>query len=236
MDIHPTVMSIQVGKPLKLGREGATDPMERPWESGIFKSPVVGPVWLGKENLQGDGQADLKLHGGPEREVLAYAREHYTFWRQALDLPEMTEGSLGENFIITGLTENDVCIGDVYTIGDALIQVSQPRQPCWKLARRWKVKDLAFQAQVTGRTGWFFRVLREGFVEQGQALILVDRPYPEWTVEQVNSIRYSRDVSQETVLSLASCPLLAESWRTALVAKAKGVSENIEGRVIGRNR
>jgi MOSC domain-containing protein YiiM len=234
--MHPMVVSIQVGKPRKLGREGAIEPMDRPWESAIFKSPVVGPVWLGKENLQGDGQADPKHHGGPERAVLAYAEEHYTFWRHALNLPDMTEGSLGENFVVAGITEKDVCIGDVYSIGEALIQVSQPRLPCWKLARRWKVKDLALQAQITGRTGWFFRVLKEGFVEPGQALDLVDRPYPEWTVEAVNSIRHSRDVSNETLLRLASCPLLADSWRAALVAKANGATENVEGRVIGNNR
>jgi MOSC domain-containing protein YiiM len=229
--MHPTVVTIQVGTPLKLGREGAIEPMDRPWESAIFKSPVVGPVWLGKENLQGDGQADLKHHGGPERAVLAYPQEHYSFWRHKLDLPEMTEGSLGENFLVAGITEKDICIGDVYSIGEALIQVSQPRLPCWKLARRWKVKDLALQAQITGRTGWFFRVLREGFVEPGQVLDLVDRPYPEWTVDEVNSIRYSREVSQATVLRLASCQFLAESWRTALMAKANGKTENVEGRV-----
>lgn len=235
MSIRPIVMTIQVGKPRYLGTEGADTPMDQKWESAIYKLPVDGPVWLSKENLQGDLQANSKLHGGLERAVLAYPEIHYSFWRQKLGLPEMTIGSLGENFVISGATEKDVCVGDVYQIGDAIIQVSQPRQPCWKLVRRWKFKELALLAQNTGRTGWLYRVLKEGFVERGQSLILQNRPYSEFTIEQVNMKCYSRNVELETALKMASCPSLEESWRVALMAGTKGLSEEIEGRVFGEN-
>jgi MOSC domain-containing protein YiiM len=209
MDV-PLLVSIQVGLPRQLGTEDAADPMERPWTTGFFKERITGSVYLGKTNLVGDGQADLNLHGGVEKAVLAYAATHYPKWQQELHLLDFPYGAFGENFTVAHQSEEDVCIGDIYRIGEAQVQVSQPREPCWKLARRWRMKDLPKRAIANGRLGWYFRVLTEGVVESGLPLILVDRPLPEWSVARVNKAFYrDRQDSSE----LASCPLLSASWR-----------------------
>ncbi|RMD61489.1 MOSC domain-containing protein [Candidatus Parcubacteria bacterium] len=188
----PRLISIQVGRPRQLGIEGAPDPMDRPWVTSFFKDPVDGPVWLGLTNLAGDGQADRENHGGPDKAVLAYAAAHYPLWRSELGRPDLPFGAFAENFTIEGLTEASVCIGDVYAIGDVRVQVSQPRQPCWKIARRWRIKDLTARVRETGRTGWYLRVLAEGYVEPGLPVTLIERPYPQWTVARATEIMHRR--------------------------------------------
>jgi MOSC domain-containing protein YiiM len=210
------LVRILVGKPRDLGGDGAPT-----WRSGICKEPVDGPVWLGKTNLSGDGQADLKHHGGSDKAVLAYAEAHYPRWQKELGLPRFFHGATGENFVIAHQTEESVCIGDTYRIGKAVVQVSQPRQPCWKPARRWNVPDLALRMQNTGRTGWYFRVLEEGAVETGTEVILLDRPYPQWTIARCNEIMYRRREDRESAMQLAACPSLSESWVRTLLKRAE---------------
>jgi len=217
------LVSIQVGLPRRWGDPEATDPMERPWESAIAKEPVQGPVWLGRTNLIGDGQADLKHHGGPDKAVLAYAAAHYPLWRAELGRSDLPYGAFGENFTINGLTEEVVCIGDVYAIGEARVQVSQPRQPCWKIARRWRIKDLTARVVETGRTGWYLRVLTEGYVEARVPVELVERPFPQWTVARATEVMRNRWRDQAAARALAECPALAQSWKETLIA---AVQEN----------
>lgn len=218
------VVSIQVGLPQLLGQAGACDPMDRPWTTGFLKEAVSGPVFLGRLNLVGDGQADLKHHGGLDKAVLAYPLEHYAYWRSHLDIPDLPQGGFGENFTTQGQSESEVCIGDVYTIGEAEVQVSQPRQPCWKLARRWRVKSLALAVQKTGYTGWYFRVLREGFVEAKTELILRERPCPQWTIAKAHHLMHYDLKNREASAELASCPFLSASWTSTLM---KRVNRNI---------
>lgn len=164
--------------------------MDRPWTTGFFKEPVSSAVRLGLINLEGDGQADLVHHGGTDKAVLAYSAEHYPGWRQSMNNPSLPFGAFGENFTITGLTEADVCIGDIWQVGDeAVLEVSQPRQPCWKLARRWRIKSLALDVQQTGRTGWYFRVLTEGIVAAGMRLVLLFRLV--WKCGTKNVLKFS---------------------------------------------
>lgn len=233
---QPYLVSIQVGLPQDLGIEGAPDPMDRPWSTGFFKQPINQPVWLGKTNLNGDGQADLLHHGGSEKAVLAYAAKHYDEWQQQLMCPDLACGAFGENFTIAEQTESSVCIGDTYEIGDALVQVSQPRQPCWKLSRRWRIKDLALQVQQTGRTGWYFRVLREGYVAPKQLFTLVDRPYPQWTIARANEIMHQHLNERELAAQLAACPLLAPNWQRTLMNRAsRGTNPDPKPRLLGAN-
>lgn len=215
----PKVVTIQVGLPRTLGREDAPDPMDRLWSTGFFKEPIQGPVWLGRTHLQGDGQADLENHGGPDKAVLAYSADHYPYWREQLALPELPYGAFGENLTVVGQAEAEVCIGDIYDFGEATVQVSQPRQPCWKLSRRWRIADLAVQVKTVGRTGWYFRVLQEGMVEPGMVLTLRDRPYPEWTVARANHIMHHDFKNWEAAAALAQCPLLSKNWQEHLLRR-----------------
>ncbi|MCZ2340665.1 MAG: MOSC domain-containing protein [Bacteroidales bacterium] len=234
--IDPVLIAIQVGKPRHLGQEGAEDPMDRPWTTGVYKEPVVGPVMVRKINIDGDEQADRVHHGGPDKAVMVYSANHYPAWQRELgDLP-LSYGAFGENFTIQDLTESDVCIGDIWQVGhDVQVQVSQPRQPCWKLARRWRIKTLALQLQQTGRTGWYFRVLQEGMIAPGMSMTLCDRPFPHWPVSQANHVMHVDKNNLSAALELAAVPLLAENWRATLTRRAQHQHSDPNKRLIGEN-
>jgi MOSC domain-containing protein YiiM len=218
----PLLVSIQVGLPRSYGQDGADDPMDQPWQTGFYKQPVDGPRWLGRTNLAGDGQADLVNHGGPDKAVLSYAASHYPGWRDELGRPDLPHGAFGENFTIEGLNEETVCIGDRYALGQAIVEVSQPRAPCWKLARRWRIKELTALVERSGRTGWYIRVLEEGEVRPGLTLTLLERPYPQWTVARATQVMRGRRHDRAAAGELAGCELLAASWRDRLAEAAAG--------------
>jgi MOSC domain-containing protein YiiM len=212
----PILISIQVGLPRDLGFAGSLDAFEKPWTTGIFKEPVRGAVWVGKMGLAGDGQADLTVHGGIDKAVCSYCGDHYENWRRSPELTTMEPGAFGENFTIAGLAEPDVCIGDVWVGGDVVLQVSQPRQPCWKLARKWGIKEFADRVITSGRTGWYFRVLTEGSISCGIALTLRERSSPEWTVSAANRVMHGRPFDREGSARLAAVPTLSASWKATL--------------------
>ena len=212
----PTIVSIQVGRVLALGAPGAADAMDRPWTTGFFKAPVAGPVAFAALGAAGDEQADRINHGGPDKAILAYSAEHYPVWQSDLNLPELPFGAFGENLTIAGLTEADVCIGDSWQSGEVLFEVSQPRQPCWKLARRWRVKSLPATVIQTGRTGWYLRVLAPGELAAGSTLALIARPNPAWTIRRANEVMHFHKYDADESLALAAVPGLSASWRDGL--------------------
>lgn len=226
---------IFIGVPKTIGNNEAEDKMDQKWTSSIFKQSVSQPIWLGKTNLVGDQQADLVHHGGPEKAIFAYPVEHYSYWRKTISNITIYPGGMGENFSLTNQLETDVAIGDTYEIGEAVIQVSQPRQPCWKPARRFKQQEFALQIQRTGRTGWYFRVLQEGIVEKNQLLNLIDRPFPEWTIAKCNEVMHdSKNLKDSEELS--ACPSLAINWQRTLKNRVqKGIEPNLIKRIYGPN-
>ena len=217
----PLVLSVQVGLPKTMGIEGSTNPDEAPWTSAIFKEPVEGPVWLSKTGLAGDRAAETDGHGGFEQAALGYSAEHYPAWRTELKQPFLKHGAFGENLTISRLTEQTVCIGDTYSIGDARVQVSFPRNPCWKLNRRFKLTDMVARVHATVRTGWYLRVLVEGFVERSNFVVLEQRPFPDWTVERAYHVYDQRAVDRDAALALADVSLLGEGWRRRLRSESK---------------
>jgi len=210
------LVSIQVGQPWQRGTVGAADPMQRPWTSAIFKDPVSGPVRVDQEGIAGDRQADLRHHGGTDKAVLAYCADHYPLWRDELESPEMTYGAFGENLSLAGWSEADVCIGDVVAIGDARFEVSQPRQPCYKLGRKFQRADMPKLVQKTGRAGWYLRVLTQGVIEAGQQALLQARPHPSWTVRRAQQVMNEARQFFEDAAQLSTLPQLAEDWQRAL--------------------
>lgn len=208
------ILSLQVGRPRPFGEH----PEGQSVQSAFAKEPVSGPVWLGRTNFAGDQQADLRHHGGHDKAVLAYAGGAYEAWRgEGLDLPF---GAFGENLTISGQDEATVCLGDIYAVGEALLQVAQPRIPCWKISHRWQIPDLAQRVERTGRTGWYLRVLQEGWVEAGQAVALVDRPCPAWPIRRVQEVLALSKQDGAAGLELAAVPVLAEMIRKVLLARA----------------
>lgn len=246
------ILSIQIGKPQTLhtpdpnavARAKGEPAGEPSWRSGIVKSAVQGAIFLGQTNLDGDGQADLKNHGGADKAVCVYAHEHYAHWQQQFGLGDVPTGAFGENFTTVGLLESEMCIGDTLRVGaedvggeqGVIVQLSQPRQPCWKLARRWQIADLAEQVQETGYTGWYFRVLQEGVVQAGDALHLIERPYPHLTLAEANRVMHHDKEDWEAIATLMACPLLSASWRNTLRRRINfhapaEVADRIYGRV-----
>ncbi|BBU55932.1 molybdenum cofactor sulfurase [Mameliella alba] len=189
--------------------------------SGIDKTPVTHPLTLGPEGFQGDEQADRRVHGGIEKAVHHYPLDHYSDWRAELgDLPALTApGGFGENISTRGPTEMTVAVGDVFRLGTALIQVSQGRQPCWKLNHRFGVPDMARRVQQTGRTGWYYRVLEPGTVAPGDRLELIDRLAPDWTLRRLWHALYVDRMNLVELEGIAALDVLAEGWRKYAVRR-----------------
>jgi MOSC domain-containing protein YiiM len=185
--------------------------------SAIDKQERYGQVYVSFKGLSGDEQADMARHGGFEKAVHHYPFDHYKKWMmqwgccsKALSKP----GAFGENISTTGITEESCCVGDIFEAGTAILQVSQARQPCWKLNTRFGKSDMAYQVQHTGLTGWYYRVIRPGFLEKGDTLKLLDRPCPQWPLSRLLSVFYKKDMLNYELLELVSqLQLLSPSWR-----------------------
>ncbi|MFB5673302.1 MOSC domain-containing protein [Paenibacillus terreus] len=183
--------------------------------SGINKLPADGPILLTRSGIPGDGQADLVNHGGPDKAVCVYDHSRYAYFAQLMDR-ELAFGAFGENVTISGAAEDTVSIGDIYRLGRALVQISQPRQPCFKLAAKYGWKELPQQFQQTGYTGYYFRVLEEGELAAGDAMELVERRKEHITVMEANRIMYQRKDQIEETKRLLDVEALSESWKATL--------------------
>lgn len=197
--------------------------------SAIDKRPAGAPVEVAMCGLAGDEQGDRRHHGGPDKAIHQYPAEHYEAWRRELcPVPAAlaSAGGFGENLSTFGMTEADVCVGDVYGVGAATLQVSQARQPCWKLNRRFGVPDMARRVQSSGRTGWYYRVLEPGVIAEGDALVLLDRPYPDWPLARILHAFYVETLDRPTLAGIAVIEALAPSWRD--LAKRRLESGRVE--------
>lgn len=203
------VHSLNLGLPRPLAWQG------RILHTSIGREPAAGPVALGTLGFAGDGQADLANHGGADKAVNAYFYGHYAAWAAELGRP-LPVPSFGENLTLAEGSEDQVCIGDIYRIGTALLQVSQPRIPCHKLAAWHRQEDLPQQVVASGRTGFYLRVLAPGLVAPGDALELVRRPPGAPTVAWANRIRHHEPANLAGVQRLLAAEGLAAAWHGAL--------------------
>jgi MOSC domain-containing protein YiiM len=217
-----SLLTVQIGAPKRYPLPDTLGGDERSWKTSFFREPSPERRWLYTTHLDGNAQADTKNHGTPDQAVLLYAAAHYPRWRAELDRPEIGPGGFGENFTVDGLSEETACVGDTYAAGGARIQVTGPRYPCVKIGRRWGIPALTEQVAATGRTGWYCRVVQEGWVEPGLPVELVDRPYPEVTVALVNDFGHGRNRDIEAARVVARCPLLPEWWQRLVVLRAEG--------------
>lgn len=204
--------------------------------SAIAKSPVRDAVAVTTLGLSGDEQGDLRVHGGVDKAVHHYPRDHYAPWQTDLGPhPLLAQpGAFGENLSSSGLTEAQVCLGDRYRLGSALVEVSQSRQPCWKLSDRFGIADMARRVQDTGRTGWYYRVLEEGDLRAGDALALQERPYPQWPLIRIIEVLYTRMLEPALLHEILALPLVP-SWRTLFERRLQqGQAENWQKRLTGQ--
>lgn len=210
------IESIQIGRVQKLGEREAKSPHDREWETAFFKTPVKGPHAIDANGFGGDEVADKKNHGGIDKAVLCYSIDHRPAWSSEVPELDTSSGAFGENLSLAGITEGDVCIGDVWHAGEVQLEVSQPRQPCWKMGRRHRMSDLPKRVVKNGRSGWYVRVKASGTLTAGDELVLVERPHPQWTILEASRLLYQKDIPLNDIRALASVPQLAAAWRTAL--------------------
>ena len=189
--------------------------MRKPVTTGIFKEPVRGRVMLRRLNLDGDGQADLENHGGEYKAVYAYAIEHYDHWRQELGRDGFPPGQFGENFTVQGMTEDDVHIGDVFRVGSALVQVTQPRSPCYKLGLKMGLPHFPKQFLASGRVGFYLRVLEEGEVGAGDLIERVRIDPERITVREMLRLLYIERDDREALARALRIQALSPRRRAA---------------------
>ena len=216
---------------------GRVQPYTRPGSrSAIDKQPLPGAVAVGPRGLAGDEQGDLRVHGGPDKAVHCYAWAHYAHWRETLPAagaPLAQPGAFGENLSLDGLDEHGSCMGDRWQIGSAQFEVTQGRQPCWKLNDRFGVTDMARRVQDSGRAGWYLRVLQPGLLKAGDTVRLLQRPHPTWTVARLLQLIAERECDQTLLGAVLALPL-PPSWQKLFSRRRdQGQAEDWAGRLLG---
>lgn len=203
---------------MKLISVNVAEPREIVWKgrvvtTGIFKEPITGRVAVRKHNLDGDRQADLRVHGGAKKAVYAYASEHYDFWRKELPEVEFSGGQFGENLTTQGLSEASAYIGDRYRIGSSLLMVTQPRLPCYKLAAKFNRDDIIERFLNSGRSGIYFSVIEEGELGAGDEIKLAERAQDEVTIADFVRLFLGQTTDQTLLEKAAALPNLPTFWR-----------------------
>ena len=202
------LISVNVGLPRVVMSNG------EPVSTGIFKEPVAGRVMLRTLNLDGDRQADLSVHGGPSKAIYVYPSEHYDYWKQELPEMELPWGMFGENFTTAGLFESELSIGDKFRVGSAVVMVTEPRMPCYKLGIKFGCSDIVKKFLASERTGFYFAVLQEGEVGAGDSIELIERSKHSVRVSDI-TLLYTREKRNVGLLRRAiEVEALPESWKS----------------------
>jgi len=213
------VLSVNVSKPKTITYRGKSV------TTGIFKEPVVGRVMVRKLNLEGDGQADLTVHGGVDKAVYVYDLDSYRYWERELGRADFAYGHFGENLTVEGLPDDQVHIGDVFRVGEALLEVSQPRVPCLKLEIKMEMPGFSRQFLASGRLGFYFRVLEEGLVGAGDTIEKVKSGPEQLSVRETAHLLYFEDDDLDRLHRVLHIPALAQGWRDAFAE----LLEELEG-------
>lgn len=188
------------------------------YSSAIHKTAVSDPILLTFEGLVLDEQADRKVHGGKDKALHHYPFEHYQYWQTCLGALHVLDqrGAFGENISTTGWTEKDICLGDQLAIGkEVIVEVSQSRQPCWKLNYRFNTPNMSQLVQTTGKTGWYYRVRQTGLIAPNADIELIARPFPQWPLDRVNRVMFASQVTPEEFRDFLNLPLVP-SWRKTI--------------------
>ncbi|WP_256241137.1 MOSC domain-containing protein [Bacillus sp. V3B] len=210
------IVSINIGKPKTIKDQG------KELQSGIYKTQTNEPIFLGKLNFDGDGQADLVHHGGEDKAVCVYPYEHYPHWEKDMNR-ELVFGAFGENLTLKGMLESDVHVGDIYRLGAAMVQISQPRQPCFKLAKRYDISDLPLRFQNTGYTGFYFRVLKEGWVQPDSRVEIIEKHPKQISIQWANHIMHHNRKNMEEIKKILAVDALSDSWRKTFTQRSEGL-------------
>ena len=220
------LLSLNIGLPKEVTYGGKVI------HTGINKKQVKEPVYLSFVKFNGDGQADLVHHGGVDKAVCVYTGDHYPYWEKELN-QDFVYGAFGENITVSGMSEEDVCIGDTFELGQAIVQVTQPRQPCFKLAKKYNIPKLPLYFQETGYTGFYFRVLKEGWVSSVDTLKRLQSDPKGVSVAFANRIMHKEKQNIEGVKRILEVNALSNSWRKSFEKRISGEEINTKERLEG---
>lgn len=217
---------------VSVGPVGELPYHDRSIRSAFVKAPVAGAVAVAELGLAGDEQGDRARHGGPDKAICVFPAEHYLHFERLLER-RLERPAFGENLTTRDLTEQGACIGDVLRIGSVLAQVSLPRNPCYRLAARYGVKQLPLWLERSGRTGFYLRVLEAGELREGCPVELVERRHPEATIAEANRVMHHDRLDRRALLALLAVAELGESWRRTFERRLAGEVEDPAGRRYG---
>lgn len=204
------IVSVRIAKPKELHH------LNMVFSSGVDKQKVVDPIFCSFRGLEGDYHGDRENHGTPDKAVLIYPYVHYHRWKLELKR-ELSFGAFGENIILQGLNERLFCIGDRIQSGELILEISQPRFPCWKIAQHSGISDLVERIHKYPRTGFYARVIKEGMLDPMSSFHLIERPYPEHTIALAYKARLNPWANKIVQVALMSNPTLAEEWKEAIM-------------------
>lgn len=213
-----TLVSVNVGMPTDVTWRGKTV------HTGIYKSPVTGPVMVRRLNIDGDGQGDLAGHGGEQRAVMVYQTESYDYWGRILGRDDLRPGQFGENFTVTGLPDDEVCVGDRYAVGDAEFEVTQPRVTCFRVGMALDEPDMPNLLVAHHRPGFYLRVIREGRVTAGDPIVRTRRGRHELSVADVDALLYLPDRDDDMLRKAVDVPALSPGWQQSFADLLAGES------------
>src|ERR1700744_6465340 len=217
------VISVNIGIPRTVQING------QEVKTSIFKSPVKGRIKVGRLNVAGDEQADKAAHGGEHRALMIYQKESYEYWRQELNRPELSYGQFGENLTVTGLADEEVCIGDRYRIGTCLFEVTQPRVTCFKVGISIGVPEMPALLVARRRPGFYFRVLEEGELTAGDDIIKISAGPEAMSVADVDGLLYSSDHPLEKLIKALNIPALSTGWQSSFRELADALKNGFKG-------
>ena len=216
------VVSIQKGKVANYGDASKKSFEEKAWQTASFKEPILKPVFVSFNGLHGDEVADTVHHGGVDKAVFANSYENYPCWEKFLQISPLPMGALAENLTLSGVHESTVCLGDIHHIGSVILRVSQPRKPCWKIAKKWNAKHFTEEIYTSGLSGWYYQVLQEGLVCKNDTIFLQEKGKMGISILEANWAFKKPEVSKQCLRNILSIPSLASSYLESIKKRLSG--------------
>lgn len=213
------LLSIQIGKTKQYQQEKQDGKIFKAYTTSFKKNLVSGPVEITKNGLKGDEVADSKHHGGVDKAIFANSFSNYARWAKNLEVENLSFGALGENFTIEGLSEKSVNIGDIHAFGDVVLQVSQPRKPCYKISHFWRNLNFTKSIYESGLTGWYYRVLTPGFIKAPCRVIVEKTDKFRISILDANRSFRNPRADQDIYNNLSKHPFLADAWKKDIIKR-----------------
>ena len=217
------VKALLIGEVKNYGSQSATDKLNTPWSSAIFKVAQNGEIFANELGFVGDSVADTKHHGGPEKAIFANSFSNYAQWEKFLGFKNLAYGAMGENLCIGGLDESSVCVGDIHKIGSLVLQVSQPRKPCFKLSKRWGNENMATHIFETGLTGWYYRVITPGSCKAGDTIEIIKKDEVGMSILEVNRLFFAPNENLELLEKFNALTTITNGWYGDMKRRLQGI-------------